>query len=303
MGDFNAIRRPGNKEGGSIPNGLSMKDFDDCILDSGLLEITDPLDKFTWEREYVKEKLDWVFGNLAWETSFPNTKVFHDLKYKSDHKVVVLSFESRLRSRPRMNRFQFQSAWLLEEDFPNLVEEAWKDKDWNQGLLNFQNMMELIRETMFAEASLRQMELIRETIRRFCIVSGLKINLIKSKAFFSRNVHFNREIDLSNKLGIGVTTNLGKYLGVPLIHSRVTNETFGHIIQKVKSRLSSWKGKYLTMAGRAVLIKAVISALPSYQMQSSLLPKGVIREIEKISRNFLWCQENENVKKMSRKCT
>ncbi|KAI9097859.1 hypothetical protein K1719_025630 [Acacia pycnantha] len=151
--------------------------------------------------------------------------------------------------------------------------------------------------TSTLEASSRQMEVIKETMRRFCVVSGHKINLNKSKALFSRNVHFNREIALSNKSGIGVTTDLGKYLGVPLIHFRVTKETFGHIIQKVKSRLSSWKGKYLTMAGRAVLIKSVISVLPSYQMQSSILPKGVIQEIKKISRSFLWCQD-ENAKKM-----
>ncbi|KAI9112698.1 hypothetical protein K1719_016364 [Acacia pycnantha] len=118
------------------------------------------------------------------------------------------------------------------------------------------------------------MKIIKKTIRRLCTVSGHKINLYESKSFFSRIVRFNGEISLSNKLGIGVTADPGKYLRVPLIHSSVTKETFGHITQKFKSRLSSWKGKYLTIVGQAVLIKAVISALPSYQMQSSLLPKG-----------------------------
>ena len=63
--------------------------------------------------------------------------------------------------------------------------------------------------------------------RRFCIVSGHKINLGKFKAFFSRNVYFNREIVLSNKLSIGVTVDLEKSLGVPLIHSRLTKEIYG----------------------------------------------------------------------------
>lgn len=47
------------------------------------------------------------------------------------------------------------------------------------------------------------------------------------------------------------------------------------------------------MARRSVLIKSTIEALPSYQMQSSLLPKGVLKEIDKISRSFLWSQDNE----------
>ncbi|KAI9128659.1 hypothetical protein K1719_000142 [Acacia pycnantha] len=98
-------------------------------------------------------------------------------------------------------------------------------------------------------------------------------------------------------LGIGITGDLGKYLGVPLIHSRVTKHSFRHITQKVQSRLSSWKGKHLWMTGHTVLIKSVISTLPSYQMQSTLLPKSVLYKIEKVSRNFLWCQD-ENARKM-----
>lgn len=35
-----------------------MMDFDGCIEDAGLLELNDCHDKFTWEREGIREKLD-----------------------------------------------------------------------------------------------------------------------------------------------------------------------------------------------------------------------------------------------------
>lgn len=40
----------------------------------------------------------------------------------------------------------------------------------------------------------------------------------------------------------------------------------------------------MSLAGRAVLINSVLTAIPSYTMQSTLLPKGIINEIEKVNR-------------------
>lgn len=122
---------------------------------------------------------------------------------------------------------------------------------------------------------------------RFCGVSEHRINLEMSKAFFSRNVNFNRALKLSEKLGVGLTGNLGKYLGVPLLHARASKVNYEHITKKAKLHLASWKGRFLNIADRTVLIGAVLSALPSYQMQLALLPKGVIKELERLSRTFL----------------
>lgn len=62
----------------------------------------------------------------------------YDLKYKSDHKVVVLEFENRTTRGPKHLRFHFQAAWLLEHDFPQIVSDAWSGKDWIQGVSQFQ---------------------------------------------------------------------------------------------------------------------------------------------------------------------
>ena len=60
------------------------------------------------------------------------------------------------------------------------------------------------------------------------------------------------------------------------------------MLDKVRSRLAGWKRKNLSFAGRATLIKSVITAIPNYSMQTSLLPYSVVKEIEKIARGFLW---------------
>lgn len=61
-----------------------------------------------------------------------------------------------------------------------------------------------------------------EVLNQFCAISGQTVNLNKSKLFISHNVPRVRARRLSALTGISLTNDLGKYLGVPLIHGRVT---------------------------------------------------------------------------------
>nr|KAJ0211180.1 hypothetical protein LSAT_V11C400156810 [Lactuca sativa] len=60
------------------------------------------------------------------------------------------------------------------------------------------------------------------------------------------------------------------------------------LVDKVKKRVNDWKNKSLSYAGRLQLISAVLASLPVYWASVVLLPKGIIKEVEKIMRNFLW---------------
>lgn len=134
---------------------------------------------------------------------------------------------------------------------------------------------------LFCEVSLDQVEVVKEAMRVFCRGSGHRINLQKSKVLASKRVHFNRAYNLSLRLGIGLTMDLGKYLGVPLLHKRAVKLTFAPIVQKVHNKLASWKGKFVSKAGRVVMIKFVLSAIPLNQMQTLLLPQGTINAIRR----------------------
>ena len=56
-------------------------------------------------------------------------------------------------------------------------------------------------------------------------------------------------------------------------------------------KLSNWKAKSLSLAGRITLAKATLSAIPLYTMQSSMLPISCCNKIKKLIRDFIWGSE------------
>ena len=68
------------------------------------------------------------------------------------------------------------------------------------------------------------------------------------------------------------------------------------IVDKIRSRLSRWKGRVVSMVERICLIKFVISALPLFYFSFFKAPKVVYNQIRKIQAKFLWGWEFEERK-------
>ncbi|GJT71816.1 putative reverse transcriptase domain, reverse transcriptase zinc-binding domain protein [Tanacetum coccineum] len=62
------------------------------------------------------------------------------------------------------------------------------------------------------------------------------------------------------------------------------------LVQKVKNKIDDWKNKSLSFAGRIQLVASVLSPMQVYWSSIFILPKAIIKEIEAVSRGFLWCQ-------------
>lgn len=88
--------------------------------------------------------------------------------------------------------------------------------------------------------------------------------------------------------GFEQVVSLGKYLGAPMLSSKVTKSTYNFILEAIQKCLSGWSVDHLSLAGRLTFIQSVISALPSYIMQTALLLSSLCKEIDKITRRFLW---------------
>ncbi|CAN0906355.1 Putative ribonuclease H protein At1g65750 [Linum grandiflorum] len=79
-----------------------------------------------------------------------------------------------------------------------------------------------------------------------------------------------------------------RYLGIPLISGKLRTKDCDILIIRITATVTGWRVKTLSYAGRLQLVQAVLSTLSSYWMSILLLPKFVIKALEKICSDFLW---------------
>lgn len=57
---------------------------------------------------------------------------------------------------------------------------------------------------------------------------------------------------------------------------------------RVEDRVKSWHDKFLSQAGKEVLIKFVLLALPTYAMSVFKLPSKLCKEVSQLIARFWW---------------
>lgn len=124
--------------------------------------------------------------------------------------------------------------------------------------------------------------------------SGQAINFNKSGVFFRENVDIINQVELSSILGVSQPLNIDKYLRLPSMIGRNKFEIFDYLKDKLWKRINSWSKKFLSKAGREVLIKAIAQALPSYCTNVFLPPHSVTDRLEKMINSF-WRGSGSNV--------
>ncbi|XP_028785413.1 uncharacterized protein LOC114741329 [Neltuma alba] len=137
ISDFNAYLSNADKKGSDHLNVTSMRQFNDCIQQTQLIEVDYVGDRFTWERDILKERIDWAFTNDLWLQRYPLTKVHHLCKFGLDHRPLFIRNSPDRWERQQTPAFSCQAAWFLEEDFINVVDQCWKEGSWNEKIALF----------------------------------------------------------------------------------------------------------------------------------------------------------------------
>nr|GEZ80395.1 RNA-directed DNA polymerase, eukaryota [Tanacetum cinerariifolium] len=119
----------------------------------------------------------------------------------------------------------------------------------------------------------------------FFLSSGLKINVHKSSIFGIgvRSSHVN---SMAARFGCTANSTPFTYLGVKVGTNMKRTSSWDVLVNKVTSKLSSWKPKTLSVGGRLTLIKSVLGAIPTYYMSLFKAPEGVIKRLESIRNSF-----------------
>lgn len=79
-----------------------------------------------------------------------------------------------------------------------------------------------------------------------------------------------------------------RYLGVPLISTRLRACDCEYIKQKILCQIQSWTNIALSSAGRIQLAISMLHGLQAYWACVFVLPKQILKEIDSAIRRFVW---------------
>ena len=84
------------------------------------------------------------------------------------------------------------------------------------------------------------------------------------------------------------------YLGLPISDKKLRRGDLLPWIEKIPNKLPGWKASLMTLAGRAVLVRFVLTAILVYLLVAIQVPKWFIRAIDKIRRSFFMERKEGN---------
>jgi len=149
-------------------------------------------------------------------------------------------------------------------------------------------LLQFADDTVFlCEDSFSNVFTIKAILRVFEMASGLKVNFYKSKIAGLKVDRSNLEL-YTKTLNCDIMQIPFVYLGMQIGGNPRRIQFWDLVVEKVKARLSAWKGKCLSFAGRLCLIKSVLTFIPLFYLSFYKAPTTVCDKISSIQRRFLW---------------
>jgi hypothetical protein len=123
------------------------------------------------------------------------------------------------------------------------------------------SILQYVDDTIsFLDHDLEKAKNLKVMLCAFEKLSGLKINFHKSEMYC-----FGEAKGLQDQYITIFGCQGGlfpfKYLGIPMHVRKLSDEDWKMVEERIEKRLSSWKGKYLSVGGRLVLINLVLMSL------------------------------------------
>ncbi|XP_057418827.1 uncharacterized protein LOC130713040 [Lotus japonicus] len=141
---------------------------------------------------------------------------------------------------------------------------------------------------LFAKASEAELYQLHKILNTFSKASGQRINIQKSGLMGGKHLLRSRKVTLANILGIQVWDKPEMYLGMPVEWGRSKAKSLQWIKEKILNKIQGWSGNLLNQAGKEVLIKSVLQAIPSFAMSILKFPKSFCSQICSKIAQFWW---------------
>jgi hypothetical protein len=149
---------------------------------------------------------------------------------------------------------------------------------------------------LFCKANSVEWQRLTKLLEDYEVAYGQKLNKEKTSIFFSWNTRVEKKEEITRLSGLQATQCFEKHLGLPAMVGREKYKAFQSIKDRVWTRLNDWKVKFLSQAGKEILIKTVVQAIPTYCMSVFLLPVSLCRELNALMQRFWWGHKKNTTK-------
>lgn len=139
---------------------------------------------------------------------------------------------------------------------------------------------------ILCKAELGTMKAVVDTLERYEIVSGQKVNKDNSAIYLHKGVYQDIIIMAEVALGILRKDFPFTYLRCPIFHMKKNKLFYQTLMNKVSSKLQGWKGKILSYGATAIHIKHVLQSIPIHYLSVMNPPLNVMTAIQKMVDQF-----------------
>lgn len=140
---------------------------------------------------------------------------------------------------------------------------------------------------IFSDGSSKSIQGILTALEEFKQISGLSISPEKS-CFFACGF---KDVELTSIASISDFPQGSlpiRYLGLPLCTKKLTILGCEPLLQIIRNKVSPWAAKYMSFAGRKVLINTVIAGITNFWCSAFVLPKECTKKIDSMCGAYLW---------------
>ncbi|KAL0444669.1 UNVERIFIED_CONTAM: LINE-1 retrotransposable element O protein, partial [Sesamum latifolium] len=222
----------------------------------------------------------WVPGEIYWLEECVTTATFSICLIGN----LTVSFKGRedLRQGDPMSPYLFVLVMevlrgILQQMIANdpLFRFHWKCAELGLFQLGFADDL-----LLFCAVERHSIALCQRGLALFASLSGLQVNPAKSQLILSKAAHTERT-QFIQILGFQEGVLPVRYLGLPLISSRLSLTDCRPLLQKIDDRIQGWVGTHCLFAARAQLIKSVLMALNTYWAMALFCQRGSFEKLRR----------------------
>lgn len=150
---------------------------------------------------------------------------------------------------------------------------------------------------VFVEGSKRSIEGALSVFDEFEVWHGLRISLEKSTIYMAGVPEVEKRNILSN-FPFAEGDLPVRYLGLPLMTKAMSRQDYIPLLEKIRSKISSWTSRFLSYAGRLQLIQSELYSIVNFWITVFRLPSKCVKELEQICSAFLGPVQNSKLREL-----